>query len=250
MANFEVFEGNALDILSEIPDEFFHCCVTSPPYWKKRDYGHPDQLGMELEPMQFVRNLADIFDQVKRVLKSTGSLWVNIDDTFLERELLGIPWMLAFELKNRGWHLRGDGIWWKTNSAPEGAKNRMSRAHEYMFHFTKMPTGYYFDMDSVRDPHTNPWAIDCLEKFAKNPVKRPANFFSKKERHEKGHKGMSRAEFGALMNPLGKHKRDVLTDTRYYRLKPNLTPDQIKFVLTELSNELDTGRGGDTGASA
>ena len=236
MPSFDIFEGEALQTLREFPDACAETCVTSPPYWKKRDYGHSDQLGQEATPDEFVARLAVIFDEVKRVLVSTGSLWVNIDDTFLDRELVGIPWKMVFELKRRGWHLRGDAIWWKTSTAPEPAKNRISRTHEYLFHFTKMLTGYYFNMDAIRDPHTNPWALDCLAKFANNPTAKPKiNLFSKQERHEKGQKGVTRADFGALLNPLGKHKRSLLTDVKYFRLKPNLTMEQTKHVLAVLA---------------
>lgn len=233
---FEIFMGDALSVLKEIPDNFFDTCATSPPYWKKRDYKHPDQIGQEKTPAEFVIALADVFDQVKRVLKPRGSLWINIDDTFHDGVLLGIPFMLVFELKKRGWIFRGDGIWWKPNSSPESADNRLTRAHEYLFHFVKQ-RDYYFDMDSIREAHTNPWAIDCLRKFNDNPQPRKANlnFFSKEERYTKKQKGMTRAEMGALMNPKGKHKRDVITEERFFRLKQNLTEEQLRKVLTRLT---------------
>lgn len=235
MANFDVFEGEALSVLKDMPEAFFDTCATSPPYYKKRDYGHVDQLGQESTPELFVNRLADIFDEIKRVLKPTGSLWANIDDTFLDKELLGVPWLLAFELKRRGWHLRGDAIWWKSNSAPEAAQNRISRCHEYFFHFTKQLSGYYFNMDAIREPHTNPWALDCIAKFKANPVKRGINLFNKKERHSKNQKGITRADMGAALNPLGKHRRDVFTDGKLLRLKPNLDPDRLKLLIDTVS---------------
>jgi DNA modification methylase len=227
--NYDVIEGDAFSVLKEVPDAFAATCATSPPYWKKRDYGHTGQLGQEATPELFVSRLSDIFDEVQRVLVPTGSLWVNIDDTFLNNELVGVPWLLVFEMKKRGWHLRGDAIWWKSNSTPEPAKNRLSRCHEYVFHFTRQPSGYYFDMDAIREPHTNPWALDCIAKFQANPTAKPKiNLFSKKERHDKQQRGVTRAEMGAKMNPLGKHRRDVFTDDRMLRLKADLTRDQLQ----------------------
>lgn len=221
-------------VLKEMPDKFFDTCVTSPPYYKKRDYGHPDQLGQEQTPELFVNNLADIFDEVKRTLRDTGSLWVNIDDTFKDGVLIGVPFMLVFELKRRGWIFRGDGIWWKPNCSPEGTSNRLNREHEYLFHFVKQ-RDYYFDMDSIREPHTNPWVLDCLRKFNADPKARKSmSFFSKEERYAQKQKGMTRAEMGALMNPKGKHKRDVLMETKFYRLKAGLTPEQLRHVLERI----------------
>ena len=182
--------------------------------------------------------MADIFDQVKRVLVPTGSLWVNLDDTYKNKELLGVPWLLAFELKRRGWHLRGDAIWWKSNSTPEPAKNRISRCHEYFFHFTKQTSGCYFDMDAVREPHTNPWALDCIAKFKANPARPRINLFNKQERHSKNQKGVTRAEMGAALNPLGKHRRDVFTDGKLLRLKADLPPDRLDS-LVKLRNEIN-----------
>lgn len=243
MAEYVLFEGDALTMLDSVNDETVDCCVTSPPYFKKRDYGHEKQLGQEKTPEQFIQNLAAVFDGIKRVLKPTGSLWINIDDTYVNGQLAGIPHRLVFELQRRGWFWRADPIWYKTGTTPEPVKNRVSRTHEYLFHLTKQPSGYYYDADSVRDPHTNPWVLDCLAKFAADPTSKPrVNLFSKSERYEKDQKGMTRAEFGSRMNPKGKNKRSMWTEQKWFRLKPNLTEDQIKFVLDQLSAyATDTG---------
>jgi len=249
MPEFVVLTGSAAQVLADsVSDASVDCAVTSPPYWKKRDYGHPEQLGQEATPQEFVHNLCNVFDQVHRVLVPTGSLWVNLDDTYAGKQLVGVPWMFAFEMQKRGWFLRSDNIWFKPNGSPEPAKNRTSRAHEYLFHFTKIPTGYYFNMDAVREPHTNPWAIDCLKKFAENPDAKPRiNLFSKEKRHAAGQKGVTRAEYGALLNPAGKHKRSMLS-ARYFRLRQDLTPEQISHVLSVLSRrEPDNDRARNTG---
>lgn len=233
---FNILCGDALTELKKLEAEWIHCAITSPPYYQQRDYGPANQLGQEATPETFIKHLADVFDEVKRVLVPEGSLWINIDDSFHKGQMLGIPWLLAFEMKRRGWFLRCDNIWFKTSIRPEPVQNRCVRTHEYLFHFTKIQSGYYFNMDAVREPHTNPWVLDCLRKFAEQPgVKPRVNLFNKQERHEKKQKGMSRAEFGSTMNPNGKAKRSVWLEEKWFRLKPGLTEAQISFVLAELS---------------
>jgi site-specific DNA-methyltransferase (adenine-specific) len=233
---YNIVCGDALTELKKIDSGWMHCAVTSPPYYRQRDYGHSKQLGQEATPEEFVAHLADVFDEVKRILLPEGSLWVNLDDSYHKGQMLGVPWMFAFEMKRRGWFLRCDNIWFKTSIRPEPVRNRNVRTHEYLFHFTKRHTGYYFDMDAVREPHTNPWVLDCLQKFAEQPGAKPrVNLFNKQVRHEQKQKGMSRAEFGSTMNPNGKAKRSLWLEDRPFRLKPGLTDQQIAHVLTELS---------------
>lgn len=149
---YRLIEGNALDVLKKLKSESIDCCVTSPPYWKQRDYHVPDQLGQEKNPMDYVKNLVQIFDEMKRVLKPTGTFWLNINDTFQDKSLLGIPWKVAFALKDKGWIIRSDNIWHKLNAMPDGVVDRPTRDHEYMFFFTQSPE-YFYDQDSVREPH-------------------------------------------------------------------------------------------------
>src|SRR6266487_5706220 len=103
LETYELFQGDALRILSRLPAKSFGACLTSPPYWRQRNYdNHPDQLGQEPTPEKYVNRLADIFDEVKRLLRDNGTLWVNIDDTYRHKQLAGIPWRLALELQRRG----------------------------------------------------------------------------------------------------------------------------------------------------
>ena len=236
LRRFQVFRGEAGRVLAGLPSKFCRACITSPPYYLQRDYHHADQLGREPTPEAYVARLADVLDEVRRVLENAGSLWVVIDDSYADNQLLGIPWMLAFELKRRGWFLRCDCIWYKTSTRPEAAKNRCSRNHEYLFHFTKMPTGYYFNMDAIREPHTNPWALDCLKKYAERPDTRIiTNLFNKEQRYARGQRGMTRAQLGAAMNPKGKNRRSVWSDTKWVSLRPNLAPERRLTVLREMA---------------
>jgi DNA modification methylase len=134
-----------------------------------------------------------------------------IDDTYRHKQLVGIPWKLALELQRRGWIWRAEIVWSKA-SVPEGVKDRPTRAQESVLMFTKSKR-YLYNFDEMLEPHENPWAIDCIRKAQEQNVNgRPrVNPFSKDHRRLNGKRGMSRAEFGALMNPLGKNMRDVWT---------------------------------------
>lgn len=127
-------------------------CVTSPPYFGLRDYGHEGQLGLEQTPEQYIAAMVEVFRCVRDVLADDGTLWVNIGDSYGKgKQLLGIPWRLAFALQADGWVLRQDIIWHKPNPMPEPAHGRCVKGHEYIFLFAKSEK-YYFDNDSLREP--------------------------------------------------------------------------------------------------
>lgn len=162
-------------------------CVTSPPYFGLRDYGHEDQLGLEVTPAEYVANMVEVFRGVRDVLADDGTLWLNIGDSYAgsggrgsqggeqfknhaygeapiarsaryapageikTKDLLGIPWMLAFALRADGWFLRQDIIWHKPNPMPESVTDRCTKAHEYIFLLSKSQT-YYFDSEAMREP--------------------------------------------------------------------------------------------------
>jgi len=149
-----LIHGDAKDILSQLPDESVHCCVTSPPYWQLRDYSVDGQLGRESTPEEYIAKLVSYFSEVKRVLRRDGTFWLNIGDTYKRsdmkipyrnKNLLGIPWKLALALQDDGWNLRCDVIWQKSNVLPDGVKDRPTRCHEYLFLFTKKVFGYFYD---------------------------------------------------------------------------------------------------------
>jgi DNA modification methylase len=176
-----IYIGDALKRLKYFPDGFIDCCVTSPPYYGLRDYGHPDQIGLEVTPELYVQKLVRIFAEVKRVLKSNGTLWLNLGDSYAgsgkasgqkpehkrgydvtkatpskaiglkPKDLIGIPWMVAFALRADGWYLRQDIIWHKPNPMPESVTDRCTKSHEYIFLLSKSQK-YYYDYKAVLEP--------------------------------------------------------------------------------------------------
>lgn len=135
-------------------------CVTSPPYFGLRDYGHDGQIGLEQTPEQYIAAMVDVFRRVRDVLADDGTLWVNIGDSWgsgkdypgiKQKDLIGIPWMLAFALRSDGWYLRQDVIWSKPNPMPESVRDRCTKAHEYIFLLSKAEK-YFFDAEAMREP--------------------------------------------------------------------------------------------------
>ncbi len=186
--DFQLHVGDALEVLQAMQAQSVHCCVTSPPYWGLRDYSTEGQLGLEPTPDQYVTNMVAVFREVRRVLRADGTLWLNIGDSYnaynggagpgsklskiqtearprLEsgyglrfkglkpKDLVGIPWRLAFALQADGWYLRSDIIWSKPNPMPESVTDRPTKAHEYLFLLTKSPR-YFYDADAIREPHS------------------------------------------------------------------------------------------------
>src|SRR5258708_3962767 len=147
----QIFEGDAGRVLSGLPARTFRTCITSPPYWKQRDYRDPDQLGQERDPDVYIRRLADIFSEVQHVLCDDGTLWVNLDDSYHNKRLVGIPWRLALELQRRGWYWRAEIVWSKA-STPEPVRDRPTRAHEAVLLFSKKQR-YFYNFEAVLEPH-------------------------------------------------------------------------------------------------
>lgn len=181
---FEVLEGDCNKKLNDISSGSIQCCITSPPYWNLRDYGVKDQLGINPSPEEYAKELAEIFEKVKRVLADDGVLFLNLGDTYCggggycpnapsnkkgskqsyntgsigarpvpdgykAKDLVGFPWLTAFELRKRGWYLRCDIIWEKSNCMPEKVTDRVVRSHEYVFLLSKKPK-YYFDHKAIQ----------------------------------------------------------------------------------------------------
>lgn len=142
--------GGALDVLKSIPSESVDFVMTSPPYWGKREY-ESGGIGMEADYRDFVKDLAEICFEVKRVLKSSGSFWLNLGDTYSDKGLVGIPWRVAFELTdNQGWVLRNSVVWNKLKGGMDNSKDRLGNVHENVFHFVKKSKGYYYNADAIR----------------------------------------------------------------------------------------------------
>ncbi|KWS95506.1 DNA-methyltransferase [Pseudomonas syringae] len=173
-----IFEGDAVTVLRRLPSNSVRCVVTSPPYWGLRDYGIDDQIGLELTLPQFIQKLVAVFTEVRRVLTDDGTLWINIGDGYTSgnrgyratdkknparamavrpdtpeglkpKDLMGIPWRLAFALQDDGWYLRTDIIWSKPNAMPESVKDRPTRSHEFLFMFSKSEK-YFYNSDAVK----------------------------------------------------------------------------------------------------
>ena len=154
--------GDCLQTLKEF-DEPARMCVTSPPYYGLRDYGGEDyQIGQEESPEEYIEKLVKVFREVRNILTDDGTLWLNIGDSYYnyrpgkleglkEKDLIGIPWMLAFALRSDGWYLRQDIIWHKPNPMPESVKDRCTKSHEYIFLLSKNKK-YYYDHESIKEP--------------------------------------------------------------------------------------------------
>lgn len=152
MSRYELHVGDCIASLRNLPEKSINTCVTSPPYYALRDYGVEGQIGLEQTPGEFIQKLVDVFREVRRVLRDDGTLWVNIGDSWSsKKQLMGIPWRLAFALQDNGWYLRQDIIWNKPNAMPESARDRCTKAHEYIFLLSKSPR-YHFDYTAIKEP--------------------------------------------------------------------------------------------------
>ena len=183
----KILPGDVLDRLKDLDDESVHCVVTSPPYYGLRDYGVEGQIGLEETPEQYVKKMVKVFKEVRRVLRSDGTLWLNLGDSYAEsgkgawknkkiqkevyipdpdspqclmnkvpiglkpKDLMGIPWRVAFALQEDGWWLRQDIIYSKPNPMPESVTDRCTKSHEYIFLLSKSEK-YYYDQESIKEP--------------------------------------------------------------------------------------------------
>lgn len=179
----QFLQGDTKEVLKSLPDKCVNMCVTSPPYWALRTYNVDGQYGQESTPEEYVQNLVEVFSEVKRVLRDDGTLWLNLGDTYAgkghqgdfidpkypngrngqkvalnnkvegykRKDMIGIPWMVAFALRSAGWYLRQDIIWEKPNAMPSPAKDRCVTAHEYIFLLSKKDR-YYFDYKAIQEP--------------------------------------------------------------------------------------------------
>lgn len=142
--------GDSASVLRSFPDGCIDCCMTSPPYWGKREYAGGG-IGLEAEYRSYIAELLEVFAQVHRVLKPSGSFWLNIGDSYLNKNLVGLPWRVAIEMTDRqGWILRNDVIWHKVKGGPDNATDKLRNVHEHVFHFVKQRKGYFYDDGAVR----------------------------------------------------------------------------------------------------
>jgi DNA modification methylase len=142
--------GDATDVLTAFPDDSVDCCMTSPPYWRQRTY-EAGGIGSEGDWRAYIEDLAVVFAQVHRVLRPTGSLWLNLGDVYERKGLLGLPWRLVLRLVDeQGWVLRNTVIWHKVKGGPDSARDRLRNVHEPLFHLVRKRTGYHYDADAIR----------------------------------------------------------------------------------------------------
>jgi DNA modification methylase len=203
-ANF-IINGEALNSLKKLPDSLVQTVITSPPYYGQRDYCSENQIGIEESPDEYIKRLLEIFDEVKRVLKEDGTIWINLGDKYIDGNLAGLPWKLALALKEREWILRSDIIWYKPNAMPSSVKNRPTTDHEYMFLFAKN-SKYYYDADAIREPHVT---------FSENSKMRGGrNHLGKKggtpeQGKNSGNSNLHNGRWDQAFHPKGRNKRTV-----------------------------------------
>jgi DNA modification methylase len=233
----DIIIGNALDVIPTLSDNSIDCVVTSPPYWQLRDFGHPDQIGHEQTPLLFIDALVSVFQKVRPKLKDSGSLFINLADTYASSSkgdnrtaesysghlhpkalksslfksrkispdvpmgcLCMIPERFAWAMIENGWILKNKIIWHKTNPMPESVSNRLSKTYEFIFHFVKS-TDYYYDLDAIRKP----LAASSITRISQDIE----NQSGSSRGYQAGYKPNSPMK--AVCNPMGKNPGDVIS---------------------------------------
>jgi DNA modification methylase len=226
-----IFQGDALQELKKLPDQSVDCIITSPPYFQVRDYRHADQIGHEKNFDDYIENLRVVFLEAKRVLKDTGTLWLNIGDTYSgsgggdkgqngkemvkdytfrkrlvtalpEKSLINIPARLSIALQNDGWVLRNEIIWHKPNAMPSSVKDRFTIDFEKLFFFTKFPHGYYFAQQ--KEPMETPISLNTIKR--ENSIKNENSVSNKQD-------GTGNRQYTGL-NARYQHPNDLMRNKR------------------------------------
>jgi DNA modification methylase len=234
--------GDAVAQLKTLPTESIQTCVTSPPYFGLRDYGMPDQIGLEETPEDYTQKLVEVFREVRRVLKDDGTLWLNLGDSYASsqsnnggysakstlagftnpntkgrqannatkprkidhglkpKDLIGIPWRVAFALQADGWYLRQDIIWHKPNPMPESVTDRCTKAHEYIFLLSKS-SSYYFDHEAIRETAVTPIDTKAAQSFKALGGKARANYGTNEDKWKPDGKKNKRSVWTVTTKP-------------------------------------------------
>lgn len=276
--------SDALAHLRTMPDQSIHCCITSPPYFGLRDYNVAGQIGLEDTPQAYVARLTELFHEIKRVLCSDGTCWLNLGDSYAgsgkgrmadgssavkggkqitnqgtvlgsinksfsggnikPKDLMGIPWRVAFALQDDGWYLRSDIIWNKPNPMPESVRDRPTRAHEYVFLLTKSAK-YWYDADAIREP-SGKWNSFAGFSAGKGGLRQGLDGHSNGLRHHDN------------VDKTGRNKRSVWTITtkpfrgaHFATFPPDLIEPMVLAGCPEGGTVLDPfGGSGTTGLAA
>lgn len=239
-----IIEGDCRTVLASLPDGSVNCCVTSPPYFGLRDYGVDGQMGLEATPAEFVAGMVGLFREVMRVLRDDGTLWLNLGDTYQNakgqaggidpkqparrhglrpqdvsipglkpKDLIGIPWRVAFALQEDGWYLRQDIIWSKPNPMPESVQDRCTKAHEYIFMLSKSRR-YFYDAEAIREEASeNPVTVARNSRADKGIVGATAMHGTK--HGQSGNGGWDRAANGKLDKQRGHGRRHAGFNDRW-----------------------------------
>ena len=228
----QILTGDCRTILPTLPEQSVHCCVTSPPYFGLRDYGCDGQIGLEKTPAEYVAEMVKVFREVRRVLRDDGTLWLNLGDSYVAngsnqvpqtkchtgsgyagpnrngntglkpKNMLGIPWRVAFALQQDGWYLRSDIIWSKPNPMPESVTDRPTKAHEYIFLLSKSAR-YHYEADAIREKCTE----ESIARAARNSFpneQRALSFPGQPSFRDRGEGTIS-------LNANGRNRRSVWT---------------------------------------
>jgi DNA modification methylase len=241
METNKIHTGDAKTVLATLPGDSIDCCITSPPYFGLRDYGVNGQIGLEDTPEAYVERLMDVFNQVRRVLKPAGTFWLNIGDSYAgsgrgkgdvnrkslqqkasftgdmfdkpykingykNKDLIGVPWMLAFALRAEGWYLRSEIIWHRPNPVPESVRDRPTKSHEQIFLLSKSPK-YYFDHKAIMEPAKYDGRKDIIKKGSPKYAREGATGFTAQTIATHEYARWKGDENGNFM----RHKRSVWT---------------------------------------
>lgn len=207
---FKILNKDILNAVSDLKEQSVQAIITSPPYYKLRKYSKDkklskEEIGREASVTEYVNHLTEIFHKLKPILKDDGLLWLNLGDTYINKELQGVPWRVALSLMNDGWILRSDVIWHKPNAMPSSVTSRPTVDHEYVFMFSKMKE-YYYDADAIREPH--------VTFTSKSKMKGGRNHFGKRNGtpengKNKGNSNLHNGRWDQAFNPKGRNKRTV-----------------------------------------
>lgn len=303
----KIINADVMDGLKSLADESVHCVVTSPPYWGLRDYGHEGQIGLEKTPQEFVARMVDVFREVRRVLRKDGVCFVNLGDSYMgggrgggaenckqqtnvgsldaapnqrvpgfkQKDLVGVPWRVAFALQNDGWWLRQDIIWHKPNPMPESVTDRCTKSHEYIFLLTKSER-YAWDAEAISEASSwDPGKSKMPDGWDTGPGGHGSFHREGREKGRKAgnktHKGVAAAEAGDTFHAtkagllkvadvewMGRNKRSVWTiatapfsEAHFATFPPELPEICIKAGCPKGGTVLDPfGGAGTTGLVA